>query len=47
MRKDTTNDLLLGTNVQPKLGLAVMTRDDDGGLTNLITSSKLAESTSG
>ena len=37
VRKGAPNDLLLGTDVQPKLGLTVVTKDDDGGLTDLFS----------
>ena len=37
VRKGTPNDLLVGTDVQPKFGISVVTRDDDGGVTGLFS----------
>ena len=37
VKKGAPNDLLLGTDVQPKLGLTVVTKDDGGGLTDLFS----------
>ena len=37
VRKDAPNDLLVGTDVQPKLGFSLVTKDDDGGTTDLFT----------
>jgi hypothetical protein len=37
VRKGASNDLLVGTDVQPKLGHFVVARDDDGGMTDLFS----------
>ena len=37
VKKDAPNNLLVGTDVQPLLGLSVVTKDDDGGMTDLFT----------
>ena len=37
VKKGAPNDLLLGTDVQPKLGLTVVTKDDYRGLTDLFS----------
>ena len=41
MRKDAPNDLLVETDVQPKLGLSVVMKDDDGGMTDLFTDGRI------
>ena len=44
VRKDAPNDLLVGTDVQPELGLSVVTKDDDGGVTDLFTNGRIMPS---
>lgn len=35
VRKGAPNDLLIGTDVQPKLGFTLVAENDDGGMTDL------------
>lgn len=37
VRKGAPNDLLIGTDVQPKLGLTLVAKNDDGGMTDLFS----------
>ena len=46
VRKNAPNDLLLGTDVQPQLGFSLVTKDADGGTTDLFASERLTPSES-
>ena len=37
VRKDAPNDLLIGTDVQPKLGFALLVKEEDGGAIDLFS----------
>ena len=37
VRKGAPNDLLIGTDVQPKLGLTLVAENDDGGMSDLFS----------
>ena len=41
VRKGAPNNLLVGTDVQPKLGLSVVARDEDGGMTDLLSGQRM------
>ena len=41
VRKGAPNNLLVGTDVQPKLGLSVVARDENGGMTDLLSGQRM------